>query len=90
MCRKRATLSVLDVRLGVSINLVFLYKCSKFYRNRIKGSRVILICIFKIDNVWRPITTLIYINNNWFHFKKNYLLEIVIELSKTKIPIWKL
>jgi hypothetical protein len=62
MCRKTATLSVLEARLGVSINILFVYKCSKFYRNRIKGSRVITICIFKIDNVWRPIATLIYIN----------------------------
>jgi hypothetical protein len=89
MCRKRATLSVLEVRLGVAINLIFVYKCSKFYRNRIEGSRVITICIFKIDNVWRPIATLIYLNK-WFHLKNNYLLDIVIDVSKTKIPIRKL
>jgi hypothetical protein len=74
MCRKRATLSVLELRLGVSINLVYFYKCDTFYRNRIKGSRVISIWIFKIDNVWRAIATLIYIKK-WSYFNKNYLLN---------------
>jgi hypothetical protein len=68
MWRKRATLSVLDVRLGVWINLAYFYKCSKFYRKRIKDSRVISICILKIDNVWRPIATWIYFKK-WFNFK---------------------
>jgi hypothetical protein len=70
MCRKRAALRVLEMRLGVLINLVYCYKCRKFFRNRVKGGRGIAICIFEINNVSRAIGTLIYIEK-WFHVHKN-------------------